>query len=483
MTRNFIPANRRYPLTAIRINNEFAVQGDAIQPYRSLFIGPKVAAGSAQNNIVTEITSLGDAATKLGRGSAAYDFAKGFFAQKPGHPLFVLPVDDSGFTARIATLTFTGTGIEAGTLVLYLGGIRTSVNVASGDTVAQIATNVAAALNENKDIPFMAGASAGVVTLTSKNKGIFTQDIQIAESRGASEALPGNLSVAIATTTAGAGVPATLPLTAIDSNTQYILFSTCFNDVATLGLINTELVERNGVTRKVDGYNLIAKYDSNADLLALGKAFNSQFLSIFPAIGGSTESYLAGGIAGQVAKVKANDPAASLRGMEILGAAPALNTEVQSDSQLNTYLLNGISAYDVALGKIRISILATTYKTDGDGQPDLSYFDLGVLLILSYVRYDLDRLATEKFAGAKIGREGARYRDGQKIVTPRTIEAEIINRFDAWEERGLIEDRMAFRQSLQVTRHANDVNRIDIVLAPNVVNELRILGVDIQFIL
>lgn len=480
---DFIPANRRLPLTAIRINNEFAVQGDSIQPFRALFIGPKLGSGEAQNDIVVGVNSLGDAARKFGRGSAAYDFAKGYFAQKSGQPLFVLPVDDSGLTARVSTLTFTGASVNAGVLVLYIGGERIVVNVAAGDTVAMIATNVASAINAIGDVAFTAVAAAGVVTLTSKNKGLFTNDIAIHHSRGASESLPGGLSLAVATTTAGAGVPPSLPLNAIDSNTQYILVSTCFNDAGTLGTINTELVARNDVTRKVDGYNIIAKYGSNADLTTLGGSFNSQFLVIFPAIGGSTESYLAGAVVGQVARVKALDPAASIRGSELLGASPALNTEVQSDAQLNTYLLNGVSAYNVSLGKIRLSLLATTYKTDADGQADVSYFDLGVLLTLSYLRYDLDRLAADKFAGAKIGEDNQRYRMGQKIVTPKSIEAEVINRFIVWQERGLVEDSSAFRRSLVVTRHPNDVNRIDIVLAPNVVNELRILGVDIQFIL
>ena len=483
MALNFIPANRRYPLTAININNEFAVQGDSIQPYRSLFIGPKLSSGTAPIGQVTQINSLGDAATKLGRGSAAYDFAKGFFAQTPGHELHVLVIDDASLTKRNSTLTFTGSSISAGVLALYIGGTRLSVNVADGDTIAQVATNVASAISGQADIPFTATASAGVVTLASKNNGLFTQDIQIAHSRGVSESLPTGLALAVADTTAGAGVPSSLPFSAVDSNTQYILVSTCFNDTGTLGLIDTELVARNSALRKVDGYNVIAKYGSLAELTALGNAFNSQFLSILPAIGNSTESYIAGATVGQLAKIKAADPAASVRGAELVGVSPALNSEVLTDSQLNTLLLNGVSAYDVVLGKVSLALMATTYKTDTDGQADVSYFDLSVLFVVSYLRYDLDNLSREKFSGAKIGRDGVRYRQGQKIVTEKSMEAEIISRFDAWEERGLIEDRAAFRESLQVSRHANDVNRMDIILMPNVVNELRILGVDIRFIL
>ena len=479
---SFIPANRRRPLTAININNEFAVQGDSLQPYRVLFIGPK-GTGNAVVGQVTKINSLGDAATKLGRGSAAYDFAKGFFAQKSGHELNVLVVDDASLTARVATLTFGGVATEAKTLALYVGGLRVAVNVDSGATAAQVATNVASALNAQTELAFTAVATGAVVALTSRNKGLFTNDIMVENSRGEGEALPAGITLAKAETTPGAGVPTTLPLSAVDANTQYILLSTCFNDAATLGLIKTELENRNDPTRKVDGYNISAKYGNSAELTALGTMFNSQFISIFPAVGGSTESYLSGAIVGQTARVKANDPAASVRGVELLGAAQALNSEVLSDSQLNTLLLNGVSSYNVSLGKVRLDLLATTYRTDSDGQTDVSYFDLSVLLVLSYLRYDLDRLSAQRFAGAKIGRDGVNYDENQKIVTEKSIEAEIINIFDSWEERGLIEDRAAFRRSLSVMRNASDVNRVDIVLRPNVVNELRILGYDIQFIL
>ena len=106
--------------------------------------------------------------------------------------------------------------------------------------------------------------------------------------------------------------------------------------------------------------------------------------------------------------------------------------------------------------------------------------------MLSYLRYDLDLLSATRFAGAKIGEDSQQYRQDlvtQKIVTPKSMSAEIINRFDVWQERGLIEDKAAFRRALRVTRHGSDVNRMDVVLAPNVVNELRILGYDIQFVL
>jgi len=478
-----VPANRRLPLTAIRINNELAQQADSAQPYRTLLMAPKIDAGTVHDTDLTEIFSLGDAAQKLGRGSLAYEFCRGYFAQESGHPLFFLNVDDSSLTAREETLTFSGSGIQAGTYVLYISGERIVTNISNGQAPADIAADVASSVNANPDSLFTAAAAAAVVTLTSKNKGDVSGQHRI-ESNGAyapGDALPSGLEVAQATKTSGAGTPDLADvLKRIPENTQYILVNTPYNEPNTVKLVNDVLVERNGATRKLDGYHITASEDPKATIGTL----NSQFLTVMPLIGVSSEAYLSGALIGQTARIKGSDPAASLRGAVLKGIVPPRPNEILSDTVQNTNLLNKISAYEVSpAGDVSIALLATTYNENRFGGTDTSYFDLGVLLTLSYIRYDLDRLAALAWSGAKIGRDGVRYRQGQKIVTPTSAAADILARFSDWEERGLIEDRESFQKALVVSRDASNVNQINIVLVPNVVNELRILGMDIQFLL
>ncbi|MBZ4252037.1 hypothetical protein LAJ57_14135, partial [Streptococcus pneumoniae] len=69
------------------------------------------------------------------------------------------------------TLTFTGTPTESGTLNLRVGGRNIQTGITAAQTVAQIATAVAASINADLDGAVTAAAAAGVVTITSRHKG------------------------------------------------------------------------------------------------------------------------------------------------------------------------------------------------------------------------------------------------------------------------------------------------------------------------
>ena len=68
-------------------------------------------------------------------------------------------------------------------------------------------------------------------------------------------------------------------------------------------------------------------------------------------------------------------------------------------------------------------------------------------------------------------------------MTPKVAKAEAIARFRLWEELGLVEDIDQFKEELIVERNAQDVNRLDFLLPPNLINQLRVVGVKIGFIL
>ena len=53
----------------------------------------------------------------------------------------------------------------------------------------------------------------------------------------------------------------------------------------------------------------------------------------------------------------------------------------------------------------------------------------------------------------------------------------------SWVERALMEDLDGFKEGLIVQRNTTDPNRLDVLLPPDLVNQLRIVGVKIQFLL
>ena len=147
-------------------------------------------------------------------------------------------------------------------------------------------------------------------------------------------------------------------------------------------------------------------------------------------------------------------------------------------------LYDGVSTTTVdADGRIIIERLITTYKTTPIGAADISYLDVNTPLTLGYLRATFRNRFLRKFPRHKLADDGTRYGPGQAVVTPKVAKAECIAIFREWEDAGLVEGIDQFKTDLIVERNANDPNRLDILLPPDLVNQLRVTGVKIGFLL
>ncbi|MNG29476.1 Phage tail sheath protein [compost metagenome] len=61
------------------------------------------------------------------------------------------------------------------------------------------------------------------------------------------------------------------------------------------------------------------------------------------------------------------------------------------------------------------------------------------------------------------------------------MKAEALAKFREWEELGLVENIDDFKANLVAERNASDPNRLDVLLPPDLVNQLRIIANKIQF--
>jgi phage tail sheath gpL-like len=131
------------------------------------------------------------------------------FAGSNGVETWVIPQAEAGGSAAAAgDIDFVGsTGIEAGTVWLYIAGIAASFTVISGDTADIVATKAAAAINAIKELPVTAIATTTVVDITSKSKGTWGNDITLRFNIKAGEALPVGITAAVTDMAAGAGDP------------------------------------------------------------------------------------------------------------------------------------------------------------------------------------------------------------------------------------------------------------------------------------
>jgi len=68
-------------------------------------------------------------------------------------------------------------------------------------------------------------------------------------------------------------------------------------------------------------------------------------------------------------------------------------------------------------------------------------------------------------------------------LTPLGGKAEAVRIFQGWEELGLVENLEQFKNDIVVERNAQDPNRLDFLLPPDLINGLKIIAAQIQFLL
>src|SRR3546814_513351 len=93
----------------------------------------------------------------------------------------------------------------------------------------------------------------------------------------------------------------------------------------------------------------------------------------------------------------------------------------------------------------------------------------------------LRNLIALRFPRHKLANDGTAFARGQAVVTPKVIRSEIVARFRQWEEAGLAEGIDQFKSDLLVERDANDPNRVNALVPPDIVNQLRVFAGQIQF--
>lgn len=483
---NDIPANVRVPFAFVEFDNTGAVQSPAAYPYNALLIGQRLSAGTIAEKVPTLVSSLDQAKRFFGVGSQIALMAEAWFANNRFTPLTVIALDDdSAGVAATKTVAITGPATAAGTFCLYIGGKSVKVAVASGDSASTVATALAAAINADTTLSFTATANAGTVTLTCRWKGETGNVIDVRMNYYSGEATPGGLAVSITAGTSGAKNPNIQGAIDVFGPAQYHIIICPFNDATNLAALRDELADRWGPTVQKEGFALLAKDDTVANLGTFGGNYNTQFLSTLGVYGSPTPAFvIAAAYAAQVSASGQNDPARPFQTLELKGVLAPAQADRFTIEENNVLLYDGISTCYVGPGgEVRIQRAITMYRQNSFGADDTSYLDLTTVLTLAYLRYTLRTRIQTKFPRHKVANDGTRFGPGQAVVTPSVIKAECVALARQWENLGLVENVDAFVASLIVERNALDPNRIDIQMSPDLINQFIVAGVQIKFVL
>jgi phage tail sheath gpL-like len=200
--------------------------------------------------------------------------------------------------------------------------------------------------------------------------------------------------------------------------------------------------------------------------------------------GPSSPWQFAAAMAGQIGLAAQNDPARPFQTLVLTEIYAPKKADQFTLEERNGLLFHGIATFFVdAGGYVNLETIITTYKKNAFGSPDISYLYLNTLLTLSYLRFDLKARITSRFPRHKLANDGGRYAPGQAVVTPNSVKAEVIAKFREWEEKALVENFSQFKNDLIVERNKDNPNRLDILMSPDTVNQLIVVGCKIQFIL
>jgi phage tail sheath gpL-like len=482
-----IPTNLRVPFFAVEIDNSRAEQGPALLQYRGLLIGQKTAAGTASANSLHRVTSAEQVSTLAGRGSMLHRQAKAWFAANKFTELYIGVLEDNGAgVAASGKIVFAGTATEAGTVSLYAGGELVEVAVASGDTAADVADAVAAKFPSTSDYPVTAAVDGSVdeeVDFTFRHKGAVGNEYDLRLNYQDGEELPAGITATITALASGATNPSLTSLISAMGDTWFHVIAHPYTDSTSLTALEGELEDRSGPLRMIEGHAFTAKSDTHSNLSTLGNTRNSEHSSIVAAYKMPTPPFeVAANVAATVAYYGNIDPARPFQTLALGWCKAPAEVDRFTLEERNLLLFDGVSTLKVAAGgTVQVERLMTTYQTNAAGAADASYAAVETMLTLMYLRYALRTWFASKFPRHKLADDGVQVAAGQAVVTPKTAKAECVAWFQAMENLGLVGGIDQFKRDLVVSRDETDRNRLNMLVPPDLMNQLIVTAMTLQF--
>ena len=485
ITQKEIPKNLRLPLVYNEFDPSQAVQGAAALVFKGLMIGQKLAGGAAELNTLYRISSRAEAQHYFGAGSLLERMINKWFENNTFTSLYAIALDETGSTKATGSIEFTDAATEAGSLAFYLGQ-RYQIAVLPTESTDDLALKLKAKIDAD---PFaivtcaIDGGNSSLLNFTLKNAGEYGNSIKISTNYYSDEVNPAGLAYTLTAFNAGAVNPDVTPIVAAIEGEQYNTIAFPYRDNANLLVMKNEMNSRWNAMIAKEGHVFISTSQSFADATTFGSASNDPHLSAISSYGSISPEYeWAAGLAGVVARKAANDPAIPFQTEQIKGVYAPLAKDKWSLAERNQALFDGISVTDVgAGGEVIISTIITTYQTNALGAEDPSYLYTNTMLTLSYLRFDLNNELKLKFPQHKLGRDGTSFAPGQKVATPNAIKAVIFNKFKQWELKGLVEDFASFKKEIIVEIDQDDPNRVGVYITPNLINQLRVIGIVTAF--
>jgi len=483
-----IPINLRTP-GSYNETDSSAAAGGASNP-KSLIVGQMTSAATVAASTPTKISNAGDAGGKFGVGSLIHRMAIATFRNDPLAEHWAIGIsDDALATSAAGTIGLSGTATANGTIYAYVGGTLITTGVSSGDSASTIATALAAALSADTSLPVTATSSAGDVTVTAKNAGTLGNkiDIRVNYRNNDGEATPAGITVTLTQMSGGATDPSVAAAIVAMAEDAYYNIYWPYPDDTNLDTLKAEmddsLTGRWGPLRQLYGHVWTAyeaASESAIDTHTTDR--NDQHATIAGFVNSPTwEPEFGAAYGAACARSLRSDRAAPCQTIEVKGVLAPPRASQALQSERNTHLYNGAATWTQKGTTVYVERAITTYQDDAGGSPDASMLDVQTLKTLEGILLDMISMFTGKFPRTKLAADGFPLRPGQNIVTPSVIKGAILSMYNTWIRLGWVENVTDFATNLIVEKNASDPNRVDVLLPPDLVNQLRVLATKVQF--
>jgi phage tail sheath gpL-like len=493
---NNIPSNWRVPLYWAEVDPSKA--GFPHSNLRALIVGTMISTGATPGAATPDVPIICsrqmDADRLFGQGSELANAFKSFFLNNFAHEVWAGPVAEPSGNHATATITVTAGATQAGVYHLYVAGAHVPVTVAAGDSTNTIASAIGAAIDTLPDLPCIKLSVVGaVVTLQCKWIGASGNGLTLVSNyygKVGGEETPIGMAVTYSGFffTGGTNVPSFNNLIANMGETEFEYVSMPYTDSTSLLAWETEYgftdTGRWGWMREHFGLIFSAKTDTYSNLLTFAATRNGPVTSIMAVEPTSpTPVYeWAAAYCAMAARALTIDPARPLQSLHLTGIKSAPYHDLYILSETNTLANNGLATqrkWDNTTPQIARE--TTTYQLNLYGQGDDAYELVTTLATLAKLIRNQRFAITSKYPRHKLADDGTRFGVGQAILTPKLAKAELVQQYALDEFNGLVENSTAFKANLVVERDPNDPNRLNVLYPPDLVNQLRVFAVLVQF--
>ncbi len=483
-----IPATLRSPGSYTKFDGSGALQGSPAKEINVLLVGhKKLGSGTGTDSTIYAITGDTGGDAIFGVGGQVSEMARAFKAVSGTGTVRLSGVslaDESGAVAASGSIVFATNASSSGTWTFYIAGVQVLVSVTSGDTPTQQGAALVAAIAANERLPVTGVNTTGSVAITCRWKGPSGNHIVLEKNLTPEEfaANPGGTTATITAMASGATAPVlTSLIAALPSDVTYDYIVSGFDDDTPMDALEAEALARWAYDDQRSVMIVAGFRGAYAAASTYLSARNSYLASVVCSGLSSTAPWIWAAVHAAISAAEP-DAARPRNTLVYTGCLAPVVTSRFSKDELELLLHEGGSTYTVdAGGQCIVQRMITTYTVNSASVADPTWLDITTPLTLAYLRWSWNARITTKFPRHKLASDGGRPIPGQPIMTPSTMRGELLAWADDMYNLGLIENLDAFAENAVIERNAQDSNRLDVFMAPDLINGAHVFATLVGF--